>query len=101
MLTYYKAGTNNAACENSGWSGLVCTSGPAAQPGTTGLPNLPVTQTFYDSQLRAIKTVETIPGVATAPRTTVTDYDNSGVSPRVLKTEVFPLFWTRFRPRCG
>lgn len=86
VLTYYKVGTNNAACENSAWAGLVCTSGPAAQPGTPSLPNLPVTQTFYDNQLRAVKTIKTIPGVTTAPRTSVTDYENSGVSPRVLRT---------------
>ena len=49
--TYYRAGTGSgvAACDNHPeWDGLVCQVAPAAQPGTSGLPNIPVTTTTYD-----------------------------------------------------
>lgn len=41
-FVYYKPGTNTANCERYLYAGLLCKVEPAAQPGTPGVPNLPV-----------------------------------------------------------
>ena len=83
--TYYTAGTrNDASCVNSAWVNLVCKVEPGSQPTTAGLPKLPVTHTTYDWLGRAMTVTETVIDAAgaTKTRTTTTDYENSGWSPR-------------------
>jgi RHS repeat-associated protein len=49
--TYYQNGTGSGvtACDNRPeWSGLICQTAPAAQPGTSGYPDVPLTSYSYD-----------------------------------------------------
>jgi RHS repeat-associated protein len=74
---YYTAGTNSvvAACGNKPeWANLTCQTGSAAQPGTSGLPNLPVTTYTYDDYLNVVTKTETFGSTGT--RTTTTGYDS-------------------------
>jgi RHS repeat-associated protein len=83
--TYYTAGTrNDANCVNSAWVNLVCKTEPGSQPTTAGLPKLPVTQTSYDWLGRPTTVTDTVVDAAgaTKTRTTTTEYENSGWSPR-------------------
>ena len=78
-LVYYTAGTNSqdSTCGNHPeWTGLVCDKKPAAQPGTTGLPNLATTQvTKYNIYLETETTVDTN---GSDNRTTTIGYDAGG-----------------------
>lgn len=73
---YYTAGSNPvvAACGNEPeWANLPCQTGPAAQPGTSGLPPLPVTTYTYDDYLNPSTKTETFGSTGT--RITTTSYD--------------------------
>jgi RHS repeat-associated protein len=73
---YYTAGTNPvlASCGNKPeWANLTCQTGPAAQPGTSGLPSLPVTTDTYDDYLNALTSTETFGSTGT--RTITSTYD--------------------------
>jgi RHS repeat-associated protein len=75
---YYTAGTNPvvAACGNKPeWANLTCQVGPAAQPGTSGLPALPVTTIAYDDYLNPVTKTETFG--TTGTRVTATTYDSA------------------------
>jgi YD repeat-containing protein len=75
---YYTVGTNPAdsACGNKPqFANLACKTLPAAQPGTSGLPDLPVAQTTYDRYNQPTIITETV-GATT--RTTTTTYDTAG-----------------------
>jgi RHS repeat-associated protein len=75
---YYTAGTNPvvAACGNKPeWADLTCQAGPAAQPGTSGLPALPVTIYTYDDYLNQVTRTETFGTAGT--RTTTIAYDTA------------------------
>ncbi|WP_441250500.1 RHS repeat-associated core domain-containing protein [Kitasatospora sp. McL0602] len=80
---YYTAGANtaDAACGNQpNWANLVCKVSPAAQPGSTGLPALRVTQYTYNLYLQPLTKTETSGSVV---RTTQTGYDAAGRQARV------------------
>jgi YD repeat-containing protein len=72
---YYTAGSNptDTACGNqAAWVDLVCKTQPIAQPGTSGLPNLPVTAYTYNLYLSPATKTETF---GSATRTTTYTYD--------------------------
>jgi RHS repeat-associated protein len=76
LMVYYTAGTNSlvAACGGKPeWANLTCQTGPATQPGTSGLPSLPVTTYTYDDYLNVTTKTETFG--TTGTRTTTTGYD--------------------------
>ncbi|GAA4470888.1 hypothetical protein GCM10023170_088430 [Phytohabitans houttuyneae] len=115
ITIYYTSGTNaaDAACGNKPrWANLVCVTKPAStNPGTAGLPQLVVTRTTdYDYLNRARVVDETVIDAAgtTRTRTTTTDYDNTGFSPRVRRTETtgglgtaVPATVTAYDPNTG
>jgi RHS repeat-associated protein len=75
---YYTADTSapdNACDSKPEWFNLPCKVKPAAQPGTAGLPDLPVTTFTYDRYGKVLTAVEQ---VGTATRTTTTTYDAAG-----------------------
>jgi RHS repeat-associated protein len=75
---YYTAGENSlvAACgEHPEWGGLPCEKRPAAQPETSGVPNLPVTSVTYNLWDEPLVSTETV-GAST--RTTTNTYDEAG-----------------------
>ena len=75
---YYTGDTSSgdSACNSKPqFANLACKTLPAAQPGTTGLPNLPVTQTSYNRYNQPTTVTET---VGTTTRTTTTSYDTAG-----------------------
>ncbi len=77
----YTAGTNpqDAACGNRPeWAELLCKHGPAAQPGTAGLPDLSVTLVSKYNQFR--QPLETIETNGSDNRTTILTYDAAGRS---------------------
>ena len=57
------------------WAALPCESKPAAQPGTSGLPELPITTVTYNMWDEPETTTET---VGTTTRTKTTTYEASG-----------------------
>lgn len=75
---YYTAAANSLTpvCgEHAEWAGLPCETKLAAQPKTSGIPDLPVTvvtYNFWDEPLTATETV------GTTTRTTTTTYDSAG-----------------------
>ncbi|KYH43099.1 hypothetical protein [Branchiibius sp. NY16-3462-2] len=81
---YYTAGTNAAdsACGNKpAWVGLTCTTGPAAQPGVSGLPGIPTTRiSNYDYLGRATSTTTSVADSsgATKTKTSTVTYSDSG-----------------------
>jgi RHS repeat-associated protein len=78
-LIYYSENTvdGHPECSNRAeWIGLVCKQTPAAQPGTLGMPALPVTLYKYDTPLNGVTSVTETTGAAT--RTTTTTYDPAG-----------------------
>ncbi len=83
---YYTATVNSSHPEcgdKPWWANLVCKTLPAAQPGTAGLPDLPViTATAYNRLGHAVTTRET---VGSNSRTTTLDYDAAG---RVVKEAI-------------
>ncbi len=75
---YYSVGTNSSAavCGNHPeWAGMACMAKPAAQPGTVGLPSLPVTTTTYDMWGAPAVVTDSADG---RTRTTTTTYDAYG-----------------------
>jgi RHS repeat-associated protein len=76
---YYKA-TGSGECEGSAqYANLPCKTMPAAQPGTTGLPELPVTHVVsYNSLDEPTVVVESSGEKGGEARTTVTEYDPLG-----------------------
>ena len=79
LFIAYTAGTNptDSACSNRPeWAELPCKQTPAAQPGTSGLPDLPTTQvTKYDIYQQPEETVDTN---GSDTRTTTITYDAGG-----------------------
>jgi RHS repeat-associated protein len=57
------------------WVNLPCKTMPAAQPGTAGLPDLPVTTYTYNHRLQVVSATEQIGSVS---RTATTSYDGAG-----------------------
>ncbi len=76
LTTYYTA-TGTGSCVNASWTGLACTSGPAAQP-STGNP-LPVTTNTYNDLAEPLTSTDsvTVSGTTTT-RTTTDTYDSAG-----------------------
>jgi RHS repeat-associated protein len=75
---YYTSGANSkyASCgEHAEWIGLPCQTQPAAQPNTSGVPNLPVTTFKYNIWNEPLTSVDT---VGSTTRTTTTTYDGAG-----------------------
>jgi YD repeat-containing protein len=71
------------ACQNHPeWAGLPCQTQPAAQPGTSGLPNLPVTDITYNIWEQAETITETF---GSTVRTRKNTFDGAG---RPLTSEV-------------
>ncbi len=77
--TIYYTKAANAKYPNCGehpeWANLACQTQPVEQPGTSGLPNLPVTTYAYNMYNEPTKTVSTV-GANT--RTTESTYDEAG-----------------------
>jgi len=76
--TYYRNGTGSgvAACDNHPeWDGLVCQSAPAAQPGTSGYPDLPTSSYTYDLWGNPLTKTDTV-GAST--RVYTDTYDAAG-----------------------
>jgi RHS repeat-associated protein len=71
-ITYYTA-TGSGACVSAPLAGLLCSTGPAAQP-STGKP-LPVTTTTYNVYDQPLTVTQTAGGVT---RTATTGYDAAG-----------------------
>lgn len=72
---FYTGGVNslNAACgDHAMWADLVCVTQPVAQPGTAGLPSLPVTTYTYNIYQQLLTTTATI---GSSTRTTTYNYD--------------------------
>ena len=64
------------ACRNRPeWLNLPCRTMPAAQPGTAGLPSLPITTYTYNRYGKVLTATEQVNG---ATRTTTTTYDAAG-----------------------
>ncbi|GIG63518.1 hypothetical protein Lfu02_78900 [Longispora fulva] len=83
---HYTAGSNpqDASCGNQpNWADLVCKTTPVAQPGTAGLPNLPVTSHTYNIDLQPVTVIEDFGGGNT--RTSTSSYDSAG---RLVRTSV-------------
>ncbi|HEX4466960.1 MAG TPA: SMP-30/gluconolactonase/LRE family protein [Solirubrobacteraceae bacterium] len=81
---YYTAGSEAAVAtcrSHPEWVGLPCQTQPAAQPKTTGLPELPVTTITYNMWDQGESVVETFGAVK---RTRTTSFDGGG---RPLSTE--------------
>lgn len=75
---YYTADASSpdATCRNKPqWFNLPCKTMPAAQPGTAGLPDLPVTTYTYNHRHQVLTATEQIGG---AQRVTTTTYDGAG-----------------------
>lgn len=85
---YYSAGSSSdpACADRPEWANLVCKVFPAAQPGTPGLPDLPVTATTYTKLLQPATVTST---VGASSRTTTVTYDGAGrpVSQAVTSTD--------------
>jgi RHS repeat-associated protein len=78
VTIYYSAGANGTypTCgSHAEWAGLPCQAQPAAQPGTSGLANLPVTTYTYDIWDKPLTTTDTI---GTTTRTATLTYDAAG-----------------------
>lgn len=74
-LTFYYGGTEPGCTGNPEWRGLPCKTRPAAQPGTPGQPDLPIS-TFQYSALNQLTVRSDTSGADT--RTTTTSYDAAG-----------------------
>jgi YD repeat-containing protein len=80
---YYTAGSNpvDSACGNKPtWADLACKTQPAAQPSTSGLPNMPVTTYTYNTYLQTLTKTENF---GNSTRTTTYTYDAAGRQTRV------------------
>lgn len=83
---YYTADASApvSRCRNNvHWAGFVCQHAPAAQPGTSQLPQLPVTTYEYDTVGQVTKETDTVEGDSPATRTTTTQYAGIGRPSRV------------------
>lgn len=82
LSIYYTSGTNpsDSRCSSHPeWAGLPCIQQPAAQPGTSGLPDLPTTYVeSYNMYGRPLVTKSMPASGATALRTDTTTYDAGG-----------------------
>jgi RHS repeat-associated protein len=78
--TYYTADSSGGAtCGGKPhWAGFVCQHAPVAQPGTTGLPQLPVTTYEYNTLGAVSKETDTVSGSPSATRITATTFDAYG-----------------------
>jgi RHS repeat-associated protein len=77
-VLYYKAGTGST-CESNAFAGLPCKIEPAAQPGTAGLPQLPVKKYLSYNQLgESLEVSESPGGGSENVRKTVITYDAAG-----------------------
>jgi RHS repeat-associated protein len=75
----YKQGAGHGNCESELYAGLPCRIEPAAQPGTAGLPQLPVKKFLDYNQLGEVEEVTESPGGGTENvRKVVTTYDAAG-----------------------
>ncbi len=75
---YYTTAANGKypGCgERPEWANMPCQTQPAEQPGTSGLPNLPVVTYTYNMYGEPTKTLST---VGTETRTTTATYDEAG-----------------------
>ena len=74
---YYAPGAHSdGTCANRPeWVGLPCKTKPAAQPGTAGLPDLPVETATYNRLNEPVTQTEV---VGSTTRTTTTSYDAAG-----------------------
>jgi YD repeat-containing protein len=102
---YYTAGANSQdpACGNKPqFANLACKTLPAAQPGTTSLPDLPVTTTSYNRYNQPTTVTET---VGTTTRTTTTTYDSAGRTTDVAISSTvgtaLPTAHTDYDPNTG
>ncbi|HEY3492444.1 MAG TPA: hypothetical protein VGK43_05800, partial [Solirubrobacterales bacterium] len=78
-FVYYKPGSNAANCEKQHYAGLLCKIEPAAQPGTSGLPQLPVKKFLDYNELSQVEEVTESPGGGTENvRKALTTYDAAG-----------------------
>jgi len=74
--TIYYGDPSDATCSgHPAWFNMPCKTTPAAQPGTAGLPDLPVTTYIYNHRLQVLTAAEKV-GVVT--RTTTNVYDAAG-----------------------
>jgi RHS repeat-associated protein len=77
-VIYYATAANSEypGCgEHPEWANLPCRSEASAQPGTTGLPEVPYTKTTYNMWGEPEQTIET---VGSTTRTKTTSYDGAG-----------------------
>lgn len=75
----YKKGLGHGNCESELYAGLPCKIEPAAQPGTAGLPQLPVKKFISYNQLsELLEMTESPGGGAENVRKAVTTYDAAG-----------------------
>ena len=74
-VTSYYTATGTGMCVNPALAGLVCATGPAAQP-TSG-PNVPVTTSTYNLWYQPLVVTEK-DASGTVLRTTTTSYDTAG-----------------------
>ena len=77
---YWEDGVGtNGPCERSLYAGLLCRVEPAAQPGTAGLPQLPVKKFLDYNQLGQVEELTESPGGGSENvRKAVTTYDAAG-----------------------
>src|SRR3954451_16281466 len=76
--TYYTSGSGGH-CQASKYAGLPCETGPAAQPGTLGQPELLVTRYLaYNGLGEATEVTESPGGGESSARRTVTTFDAQG-----------------------
>ncbi len=101
---YYTSGPNEGkTCGyRPEWIGLACETRPAAQPGTAGLPDLPVTKTTYNIYNEPLESTET---VGEASRTATIEYDDAGrpVSASIASTgaKALPTVHTTYDEATG
>ena len=92
QIIHYTAGPNAvSACGNRPeWSGLACQVRPAAQPGTAGLPDLPVSTTTYNVYNQPVVTTEV---TGQHSRTAEIGYDTAGrpISASISSTSGKPM----------
>jgi RHS repeat-associated protein len=105
QFIYYSTAANEKypACgEHPEWANLLCESKPAAQPGTSGLPELPISTTTYNVLDESEVATQT---VGTTTRTSKATYDAAG---RILTSSVsssvgspLPMVTYEYDPESG
>ncbi|MEX5637840.1 RHS repeat protein, partial [Parafrankia sp. FMc2] len=76
-ISQYYSPSGSGVCVNPSWAGLLCRTGPAAQP-STGNPLPTVTYTYNSLNQPATKVETVVVGTATTSRTTAYGYDAAG-----------------------